>query len=88
MATTKLWLLRNKIFSMNAENPWDPWYDKVFGFVISAETEFEARLIANEHAKNENDNNIYPWLDATYSTCVELIPQQKKGIIIRDFRGA
>jgi len=33
---------------------WVPWFDKVFGFVIRAKNEIEARKIAQENAGEED----------------------------------
>jgi hypothetical protein len=38
-----IWLLKPKEFLADEDNPGDPWFDKAFGFVISAETEEIAR---------------------------------------------
>ena len=46
----KLWLLEAKANLPTDDNPWEPWYDKSFGFVVRAETEAEARKIAHENA--------------------------------------
>ena len=35
----RLWLLRPQEGLIEGDNPWDPWYDKAFGFVVRAETE-------------------------------------------------
>lgn len=80
----KLWLLRPREPGDGAvtedNNPWDPWYDKCFGFVVRAKTEIEARQFAHESAGAENRgefmyqaiaNTKEPWLDPAYSTCVE-----------------
>ena len=50
----KLWLLRPRENFAKGNNPWHPWYDKYFGFVIRAETEDEARSIATEADGPEN----------------------------------
>ena len=39
--------------NIEGENPWSPWYDKAFGFVVRAETEEEARKLANEEGGDE-----------------------------------
>ena len=76
------------------DNPWDPWYDKNFGFIIRAENEKEAREIGNENAGDENRveflnsktaNTKTPWLDDKYSTCSEISNNGEKGLIMRDF---
>ena len=81
----------------NNDNPWDPWYDKNFGFIIRAENEKEAREIANENAGDENRGEFLnsktsdtktPWLDEKYSTCVEISSNGEKGLIMQDFARA
>jgi hypothetical protein len=80
----KLWLLRPIEGLEN--NPWEPWYDKAFGFVVRAETEERAREIANESGGDEKPKNA--WLDSTLSTCNELLPDGEEGLIIEDFHAA
>lgn len=87
----KLWLLRPVDVLPDSDNPWSPWYDKVFGFVVRAETEDTARLIAHEHSGNETGHygKVFdPWLSEKYSTCVELSPDGNQEMIICDFRSA
>ena len=93
----KLWVLRPKENLTEGDNPWDPWYDKAFGFIVSASSEQDARLIAHENAGDENRGRFLckeipkttsPWLDEKYSTCVELEPLQEGGMIMQDFRSA
>ncbi|MFA5165656.1 MAG: hypothetical protein WC481_08880 [Candidatus Omnitrophota bacterium] len=83
----KLWLLRPKEGLPENEgplNPWEPWYDKTFGFVIRAETEGEARKIAKGDCDCEGRS---AWSSA-FSTCIELLPEGESGIIIKDFARA
>lgn len=81
-----MWLLRPG----NNRGPWEPWYDKTFGFVVRAETEEEARRYAQEEGGDEtetypSEHPVVPaWTDAKYSTCVELVPEGKAGVIIED----
>ena len=94
----KLYLLRP--INPDVEgSPWKPWYDKAFGFVVRAETELEARTLADEDAGNENVVidwesepmiSTHPWLDPNLSTCIELGPgvDQPSEIILRDFASA
>jgi hypothetical protein len=82
--------------NIEGENPWSPWYDKAFGFVVRAENEEEARKLANEEGGDETGeiaHSVYrtggnPWLDANFSECVELTEEGDKGVIIRDFASA
>jgi hypothetical protein len=89
----KLWLLR-PIKNLD-DNPWYPWYDKAFGFVVRAETEESARNIANKNGGVETgpiDLTVYrvggdPWLDPAFSSCVELLADEgDEGVVITDLR--
>ena len=87
----KLWLLRpsEEIWDDDDnKNPWTPWHDKCFGFVIRAETEAEARRLADMNAGEENElhgETHSTWLDSVYSTCTELTSDGEPGIILQDF---
>ena len=92
-----LWLLRPLDGLPNNDNPWEPWYDKAFGFVVCAESEQAARQLAHTEAGDENrgeflDGKIAdtktPWLDAKYSTCAELTSAHAAGVVMRDFASA
>ena len=93
----KLWILRSVENLPKGDDPWEPWYDKAFGFVVRAETEEEARKFAHEEAGDENrgtflggktaDTNS-PWLEAKYSTCVELPTEGEAGVVLQDFHAA
>ena len=84
----KLWLLKPMDDLIN--DPWKPWFDKMFGFVIRTETAEEARQIAQEYAGDEKYKNdaLVPWLDPKFSTCVELLPEGEPGLILNDFHAA
>ena len=93
----KLWLLRPVDGLKKNDNPWEPWYDKAFGFVVRAETEEEARALAHADAGDENRDTFMgskvadtnqPWMNAQYSTCVELLPEGAAGVVMKDFAGA
>ena len=83
----KLWLLL-PIVGLDADNPWEPWYDKVFGVVVRAETEAEARQFANAIGGEENTDGEDVWLKAKYSTCEELKADGVRGVVMIDCRGA
>lgn len=93
----KLWLLHPMKDLVANDDPWEPWYDKAFGFVVRAETEKAARRFAHDRAGDENrgeflgskiaDTNS-PWLDVKYSTCTELLPEGEAGVVMRDFASA
>jgi len=82
----KLWLLQPIHDLPESTDPWEPWYDKTFGFVVRAETEEQARQFAHDEGANENRSIITtkPWKDARYSTCVELSEAGEPGVIIED----
>ena len=93
----KLWLLEAKANLPTDDNPWEPWYDKSFGFVVRVETEAEAREIAHENAGDENRGEFLsretaktkqPWKNREYSTCVELTSEGDRGLVLMDFRAA
>lgn len=84
----KLWLLQPATGLDLIGNPWDPWYDKAFGFVVRAKTEADARALANKEAGYENRGLGNAWIDPKYSTCVELKYKGEAGIVIRDFASA
>lgn len=93
----RLWLLRPVDGLPNNDNPWDPWYDKAFGFVVCADGEQAARQLAHTDAGYENSGEFLggktadtktPWLDAKYSSCTELTPAHEAGIVMRDFASA
>lgn len=93
----KLYLLRPVDNLPDNDNPWDPWYNKCFGFVVRAKNEPEARQFATEDAGDENRGTFMgakisrtnaPWLDPMYSTCVELKKVGDAGVIIKDFASA
>ncbi len=93
----KLWILRPVDCLVDGDNPWEPWFDKAFGFVVRAKSEKEARILAHNDAGDENrgeflNNQIAktksPWLDSKYSTCKELSSDGDSVVVIRDFASA
>lgn len=93
----KIWELRPADNLADKDNPWEPWYDKAFGFIVMAHTESEARQLAHAEAGDENrgwflnekvSNTKTPWLDSNYSTCVELGTGGEPRVIMRDFASA
>jgi hypothetical protein len=93
----KIWLLRPRNDLPVTDNPWDPWYDKAFGFVVIAASEAQARELAmvdagdekrGEFMSEKTANTKTPWLDEQYSTCVELTADGDERVVIRDFASA
>ena len=83
----RLYLLEPVTASREAKGgPWDPWYDKAFGFVVRAESEAEARAMVAEG--EAGDEGAEAWLNAEHSTCEELTSEGEAMIIIRDFAAA
>lgn len=92
----RLWLLRPIEELPEDIDPWCPWYDKTFGFVVRADTEEKARQIANDNGGAEvnelmtgwNRTGAKPWLNPKESTCVELTADGEEGVIIEDVHSA
>ena len=92
----KLWILRPVNGLPHGDDPWEPWYDKAFGFVVRASTEEAARALADADAGDENrgqyqNNTIVtfkPWLDAKYSTCEELQAEGEESVLMSDVHSA
>ena len=89
----KLWILRPVKGLTDDTNPWKPWYDKAFGFVIRAETEREARNLIvgdmNTVCDGEAGDEGRPaWLNPELSTCNELLTDGEPSIILKDFASA
>lgn len=80
------------------ENPWKPWYNKAFGFVIKAKNEEIARKIAQENSGDETtkhkgeqnfsyDNPV--WTEEKYATCIPIEEYDGKlPVIMRDYARA
>ena len=86
----KLWLLR----PVKGDPLWKPWYDKAFGFVVKAETEEDARAVANANSGDEGryeNRSEAAWLSDKHSTCVELTADTSDGepqLVIKDYASA
>lgn len=74
----KLWILKP---IDDQSGPWEPWYDKTFGFIVRAESEEQARVLAAEQCGDEGPD---AWLDESLSTCIELTSDGEAGVIIED----
>ena len=85
----KLWLLLPVDGLNDLNNPWEPWYDKAFGFVVRAESELEAREMASRSGGDEVERGLpNPWEEPSLSTCVELTADGECGVVMRDFAAA
>ena len=93
----ELWILRPIEGLPEGDNPWQPWCDKAFGFVVRAETQKEARTLAHNDAGDENRGEFLnketsktksPWLDPKYSTCDILSAEGEAMVVIKDFAAA
>jgi hypothetical protein len=92
-----LWILRPIRPLAKGDDPWEPWYDKCFGFVVRADSEEAARAFADAKAGDENRgkflnrktaNTSNPWLDRKYSTCEPLTEDGEAGVIMEDVASA
>lgn len=62
----------------------DPWlwtYDLTYGFVIRADTEDQARAMAEENAEMKEG----VWLNPEHVSCTELLPDGEPGVVLRDY---
>jgi hypothetical protein len=82
----KLWILRvNEDRSVEYPDPWHPSYDKFHGFLIRAESEERARILADRNGGDENNKGQHPWLNSEFSTCEELSVDGVEEILISDY---
>lgn len=89
MKRTKLWILGVLNKQPKGNDPFDPWYDKAFGFVVRAATEDHARHIAADNQGDEGHGmKDSPWLNPKHTTCEELLPTGEVGMILCDFKSA
>jgi len=89
----KLWILRPIITEeqeRKKKHNWEPWYDKVFGFIIRANSSQEARELAQKKPGSECGAYYRKkvWLDPAITTCKELKQTGKTELIMYDFRAA
>lgn len=63
-------------------NPWRPWYDKCFGAVVRAKSEYEARRLAAEQA---GDEGPAAWRNPENSLCEPLDHKGTAGVVMRDY---
>lgn len=61
-------------------------YDSAFSFVIRANTEQEAREIANANGGDERDLDGEFWLDPQNASCEELAPDGTHEVISREYK--
>jgi hypothetical protein len=71
----KLFILKNIVDG--PKSPWANPYDKIWGMVVNAPNENEARMLANEHAKDEGP----VWGEMALTSCQELKSSDTKEIV-------
>lgn len=81
-----LWMLEPVDGLKKGENPWGmPYDDKVFGLIVRASDEIEARTLAQAEAGAEADGfYACPWLDEKLSTCKVLRNEGESGVVIME----
>ena len=77
----KLFLLK----AIHGCKEFNPWYDKSFGHVVRAVSEFKARELASIESMDEGYN---AWLDNKVTSCEVLTAKGEEEHIIGDYRGA
>lgn len=87
----KLYILRPVGYTGSdwEDGVWSPWYDKTFGFVVSASSPTVARQMAASTVETGKYSIALhdAWLDPQQSSCKELRAGVEE-IIIEDFRSA
>lgn len=79
-----LWLLRPKPEEERpGRDPWNLRWDCYYGFVVRAETEQEARNLADKRGDESARGN--PWQDPAYTTCTPLSADGPAEVIMEDF---
>lgn len=81
-----IWLIR----PIDENGPdWKPWYDKCFGFVVSADTEQQARIIASRSGET-GDEGPDIWSDSlkTETFCLARESDYENGVVMVDFHAA
>jgi hypothetical protein len=74
----KLWELRPAPDAA----PWTSPDGKVLGFIVRAESETAARMLAREEARGEGG---FVWLDEKLATCTELLPDGDAAVVMAYF---
>ena len=77
-----------KLWKLEPLSDWKPWYDTMAGIVVRADTEEDARAIAQEYSGDENRQYPRPWLDSEVTSCVELTVEGEAEMILRSFVSA
>jgi hypothetical protein len=73
-----------QLFHVKANGKMRPWHkpaDKVFAFVIRADSELEARGIAARHS---GDEGVDVWFDPEFTTCEVLFNDGEMGVVVCD----
>jgi hypothetical protein len=97
----QLWILRPQLEVLEREaHPWTPPWDKTMGVLVRAETEEDARRLAQTKAGFEGEG-IYArlgltedevaekvWLAEKWTVCEELTPDGEAGVILVVRHGA
>jgi hypothetical protein len=90
-----LYILKPRETLPEDDNPWDPWYDKMFAVIVRAENEESARHMAACAGGDEvsrpfagSPGNFKSWEDPHYSTCEILSSDGDEEVIITDVKQA
>ena len=98
---SRLWLLRPHAEVLERKShPWRPWFEKVFGVVVRAANETDARALAQAEAGSEGvgvyrelgcaqeEKAAAVWLDPTKTACEMLEVDGPPAVILVDRREA
>jgi hypothetical protein len=76
---------RMKLWLLQVNDAQEPWFDRMFGFVVRAKDEAGARRLASSRAGDEGPEG---WLSPAHSTCVELKADGTEEVIMEDYNPA
>lgn len=77
--------MKTKLYILEPVKDWKPWYDKLFGVIVRARTEKQARKMASKYAGDEGKE---VWLDADKTTCTLLLNEGDVEVIMTNFANA
>lgn len=80
----KLWILEAREGLPNGDNPFNSSCEIMDGIVVRAESEEQARQIAQIYDSNWR-SDCSPWINQKYTSCKELTSEGGEGCIIASY---
>ena len=73
------------LYILGPVEDWTPWYDKCFGVIVRAGSEWKARTMASEQHGDEGPD---VWLTHEKTSCKLLLAEGEEEVIMVDFNAA